>query len=184
LKENISIVKKEVTPSSDPSPSKICILNPMTQKLDCIKNGVVVESIDTTISPLQGVVWDIKLDVPRGTSYNEAPAWDTLRLEYDIPIYSNLGHFVQRFHEKLSIPSSIYLSSTNTISLFVEWAPRNNYGLASADGRAVGTGAYITKVDLKTRFIPNPNQEVELKTRFSGKSSFNKTLRFGIRREK
>lgn len=184
LRENIPTIKKDVTPSSDPSPSKFCLMNPVTQKLDCIKNGVVVESIDTTISPLQGVVWDIKLDVPRGTSYNEAPAWDTLRLEYDIPIYSNLGHFVQRFHEKLSIPSSIYLSSTNTISLFVEWAPRNNYGLASADGRAVGTGAYITKVDLKTRFIPNPNQEVELKTRFSGKSSFNKTLRFGIRREK
>lgn len=184
LRENIPTIKKDVTPSSDPSPSKFCLMNPVTQKLDCMKDGLIVETIDTTNSPLQGVVWEIKLEVPRGTSYNEAPAWDTLRLEYDIPIYSNLGHFVQRFHEKLSIPSSIYLSSTNTISLFVEWAPRNNYGLASADGRAVGTGAYITKVDLKTRFIPNPNQEVELKTRFSGKSSFNKTLRFGIRREK
>lgn len=183
LRENIPTIKKDVTPSSDPSPSKFCLMNPVTQKLDCMKDGLIVETIDTTNSPLQGVVWEIKLEVPRGTSYNEAPAWDTLRLEYDIPIYSNLGHFVQRFHEKLSIPSSIYLSSTNTISLFVEWAPRNNYGLASADGRAVGTGAYITKVDLKTKFIPNKNQDEELITRFSGKSSYNKTLRFGIRRK-
>jgi len=183
LRENIPTIKKDVTPSSDPSPSKFCLMNPVTQKLDCMKDGLIVETIDTTNSPLQGVVWEIKLEVPRGTPYNETPAWDSLQLEYDIPVYTNLGNFVQRFHKKLSIPSNVYLSSTGSISLFVEWAPRNNYGLASADGRAVGTGAYITKVDLKTKFIPNKNQDEELITRFSGKSSYNKTLRFGIRRK-
>lgn len=184
IRDDISTFKKEGTPSSDNSPSKTCLVNPMTQKLNCIKDGIMTEVIDTLTTPLQGVVWKIELDVPRGSGYSEAPAWDSLNLEYDVPIYTNLGHFVQRFNEKLSIPSSTYLSSTNTITLFIEWAPRNNVGITSVDGRAVATGAYIAKVDLKTKFIPNKNQDIEVMTRFSGKSSHEKTMRFGIRREK
>ena len=63
-----------------------------------MKDGLIVETIDTTNS-LQGVVWEIKLEVPRGTPYNETPAWDSLQLEYDISVYTNLGNFVQRFHK-------------------------------------------------------------------------------------
>jgi hypothetical protein len=175
LKSDVATIKKEVTPSTDPSPSRTCLQNPVTQKLDCIQDGIVVETRDTATSPLQGVVWEIKLDVPRGAAYNEAPAWDSLHLEYDIPIYTNLGTFVQRFRDRFSIPSNVYLSSTGTISLFVEWAPRTEVGLTSMEGRAVGTGVYVTKVDLKTEFLLNKKSE---------KASYDKTMRFGIRRVK
>lgn len=185
FREIISSIKKESESTSTyDKPSKLCLLNPLTQKLECIENGEIIEILDTNETPLTGVVWEIKLDVPRGTAINEPAAWDSLHFEYDIPIYSNLGHFVQRFQEKITISSDKYLSSTGTISLFLEWAPRKGEGLASSSGRAVGTGAYISKLDLKTKFVPNKNQDTDMIVRFSGKSSYKKTMRFGIRREK
>jgi len=183
LKDFVSQIKaNESSPYS--SPSRTCMYNYSSSKLDCFINNSLVESIDTTQNPLNGVVWEIKLDVPRGSANSEDPAWDSLLLQYDIPVYTNLGAFVQRFSEDLVIPSHSYFSSTGALSLFVEWAPRRSNSLLSVDKKNVGTGAYITKIDLKTKFFPNPNKDKETIERFSNKSTYDKTLRFGIQRKK
>ena len=68
--------------------------------------------------------------------------------------------------------------------LLVQWLSRCTRGIVSTDGRALGTGAYIAKIDIDAKFIPNENLEKEVQARFSSKDSYTKTQTFGIRRVK
>ncbi len=98
-----------------------------------------------------------------------------------MPFYTNLGNFVNRFHEKFELGPK-YLSSDNQVVIRVEWLSRCTKGLVSSDGKAIGTGAYIVKADIGTRFVPNPDGDAETVRRFSSKDSYKKTQTFGIRR--
>lgn len=159
---------------------RMYVLNPATHKLDLIQNGqVVAAGIDS--ASVQGAVWKIEMTVPRGSSGNEAPAWDSLRVKYNMPIYTNLGSYVNRLAGRYSVPSSVYLSSSGKIVFYVEWA-NTAVGLQSEQGRAVATGAYIYKLDMETQFVPNENSTNAQK--FSGKNSYDKTSTFGIKRVK
>ena len=159
---------------------RMYVLNPATHKLDLIQNGqVVAAGIDS--ASVQGAVWKIEMTVPRGSSGNEAPAWDSLRVKYNMPIYTNLGSYVNRLAGRYSVPSGVYLSSSGKIVFYVEWA-NTAVGLQSEQGRAVATGAYIYKLDIETQFVPNENSTNAQK--FSGKNSYDKTSTFGIKRVK
>ena len=100
---------------------RMYVLNPSTHKLDLIKGGqVVAEGIDS--ASVQGAVWKIEMTVPRGSISGEPAAWDSLRVKYNMPIYTNLGSFVNRLAGKYSVPSSLYLSSSGKVIFYVEWA--------------------------------------------------------------
>ena len=159
---------------------RMYVLNPATHKLDLIQNGqVVAMGIDS--ASVAGAVWKIEMTVPRGSSGNEAPAWDSLRVKYNMPIYTNLGNYVNRLAGRYSVPSGVYLSSSGKIVFYVEWA-NTAVGLQSEQGRAVATGAYIYKLDMETVFVPNENSTNAEK--FSGKNSYDKTSTFGVKRVK
>ncbi|MBR5411581.1 MAG: glycoside hydrolase family 9 protein [Fibrobacter sp.] len=159
---------------------RLYVLNPTTRKLDLIRDGqVIAQGIDTT--GIQGAIWKIEMTVPRGSAGGEPAAWDSLRVKYDMPIYSNLGSFVNRLSGKYIVPSAEYLSSSGKVIFYVEWA-NTQVGIQSEKGRAVATGAYIYKLQMETVFIANPNSENADK--FSNKNSYDKTSTFGVKRVK
>jgi hypothetical protein len=98
-----------------------------------------------------------------------------------MPIYSNLGSYVNRVSNKYSVASADYLSSSGKVIFYVEWA-NTDVGIQSEQGKAVATGAYIYKLQLETLFVPN--ERVQAADKFSGKDSYEKTSTFGIRRVK
>ena len=165
-----------------PDNIRMYVLNPTTHKLDLISDGQVVASgIDSMM--IQGAVWKIELTLPRGTMADGSAAWDSLRVKYNMPIYSNLGNFVNRLSGKFDVSSAEYLSTSGKIVFFVEWA-NTETGIVSEQGRAVATGAYIYKLQLENLFIPNPNADEETASKYSGKQSYDKTATFGIKRAK
>ncbi len=165
-----------------PDNIRMYVLNPTTHKLDLISDGqVVAAGIDSTM--IQGVVWRIELTLPRGTTADGSPAWDSLRVKYNMPIYSNLGSFVNRLSGKFDVSSIEYLSTSGKIVFFAEWA-NTDKGIVSEQGRAVATGAYIYKMQLESLFIPNPNADAETASKYSGKHPYDKTATFGVKREK
>lgn len=161
---------------------RLYVVNPKTQKLDMIVRGVVVaQGIDTT--QIQGAIWKMELTVPRGASAGEPAAWDTLAFKYDIPIYSNLGSYVNRVTGSFDVLPTEYFSADGKVIFYVEWA-NTEFGIQSEKGKTVATGAYIYKAQLECKFVPNASYDAETQDRFSGKSSFDKTETFGIRRMK
>jgi hypothetical protein len=176
-------------PSTLPSNKTInlYIVNPSNHKLDRIENGLVVQSgIDTTATPLTGVVWTMDLTVPRGGALNQPAYWRSLKVKYSLPIYTNMGSFVNRLSGSFTVDSDLYYSTNNKVTFFVEWVNAPNGGVRSQQGRAVGTGAYIYKAELECKFYPNsdPNLDEKTKKRFDTSDSYDKTESFGIRRVK
>ncbi len=162
---------------------RLYIVNPRTRTLDMVMNGQVVAS-DIDETSLQGALWKIELSVPRGAPGSESAAWDSLKFKYNIPIYSNLGSYVNRLAGSFTLSSSQYLSTGGKVEFYIEWASLLGTGIQSESGRAVGTGAYIYKAQLETIFIPNQEKDSETISKFSTKSSYDKTETFGIKRVK
>ena len=161
------------------------IVNPNNHKLDRIEKGVVVETgIDTTVTPLTGAIWMLDMTVPRGGALNEPAYWRSLQVKYNIPIYTNLGSYVNRATGNFTVNSDEYFSTSNKVTFFVEWVNAPVGGVRSQQGRAVGTGAYIYKAELECKFLPNPTLDMKTRERFDSKDSFEKTERFGIKRIK
>lgn len=164
------------------------VMNPTTNTLDRIVDGKIVASgIDT--SSIRGAVWKLDMQVPRGGSYNEACSWSNLKVKFNIPIYSNLGNFVNRLKDSFDVDPSKHLSSNNQLQFFVEWANKAPSGLRSKEGRAAGTGAYIYKAEISTKFTPNMSKsevasDAKVIKNFSSGDSFEQTKIFGIKREK
>lgn len=162
-------------------PFRLAVLNQETRTWDIFEKDVLVSQVDTAGFLFSGMIYDIDLGVPRGASFGESPAWKALNVHFDFPFYSNTGSFVNRYHQEILL-SPTYLSSDNQIIARLEWVSRCAKGLASENGRAVGTGAYIAKIEIKTHFVPNPDLDAETVKRFSSSDSFTKTQTFGIRR--
>lgn len=161
----------------------VYIVNPNNHKLDRIEKGVVVETgIDTAITPLTGAVWMLDMTVPRGGALNEPAYWRSLKVKYNIPIYSNLGSYVNRATGNFTVNSDEYFSTSNKVTFFVEWVNAPVGGVRSQQGRAVGTGAYIYKAELECKFLPNPDLDMKTRKRFDSKDTFEKTETFGIKR--
>lgn len=157
------------------------VLNPITHKLDLVENGnIIATGVDTL--GLSGALWKIELTVPRGASVGESTAWDSLRVKYNMPIYTNLGSFVNRLSGTINLTPQ-YLSSAGKVMLFAEWA-NIGAGVRAKDGRVVATGAYIYKLQLNTKFVPNANCDALTAKKFSSKNSYDKTGTFGIKRSK
>ena len=177
------------TPSFIPSQKTInvYVVNPANRKLDRIENGLVVQSgIDTTVTPLTGVVWTMDLTVPRGGALNQPAYWRSLKVKYNIPIYTNMGGYVNRASGTFTVDSDTYYSANNKVTFFVEWVNAPNGGVRSQQGKAVGTGAYIYKAELDCKFNPStdPNLDEKTKKRFDTSNTYDKTETFGIRRVK
>ena len=186
-------LKEQVTDISSSNPSLIpsdktinlYIVNPSSHKLDRIENGVVVQTgIDTSVTPLNGAVWTMDLTVPRGGAMNQPAYWRSLKVKYSLPIYTNMGSFVNRLAGSFTVDSDIYYSSNNKVTFYVEWVNAPNGGIRSQQGRAVGTGAYIYKAELDCKFLPNANLDQKTKERFDTSDSYDKTETFGIRRKR
>ena len=192
IKFNIHLENQVATVSaSSPSliPSKktmnIYVVNPSNHKLDRIEDGVVVQAgIDTNITPLTGAVWTLDMTVPRGGALNQPAYWRSLKVKYNIPIYTNLGSFVNRISGSFTVDSDTYYATNNKVIFFVEWVNAPKGGVRSQQGKAVGTGAYIYKAELECKFYPNPDQDEKTRSRFSTSNSYDKTETFGIRRIK
>ncbi|MCQ2054871.1 MAG: glycoside hydrolase family 9 protein [Fibrobacter sp.] len=186
MKEHLVKVNPATATATTNDPSiRMFIYNDQTHAFDLIdsKTGKVVKfGIDTTKTPFNGAVWAFDLSVPRGAAFNEPAAWSTLKFKYDIPIYTNLGTFVNRISGTYDITPEKYLTSKNKVSIFVEWTNTQGVGLRSQEGKAVGTGAYIYKAEIQTQFTPNPSTTEENKTRYNSRDSYDKTKIFGIKR--
>lgn len=162
---------------------RLYVLTPNTKKLDLIIGGQVVkQGIDST--EVQGAVWKINLTVPRGAANTEAPAWDSLKVKYNIPIYSNLGSYVNRLAGSFVVLPDTYFSNAGKVTFYAEWANMGGTGIQTENGRSVGTGAYIYKAQLECKFTPNRDKDPETVKKFSGKNSYDKTETFGIKRVK
>ena len=174
-------------PSLNPSNKTInlYIVNPVNHKLDRIEGDAVVQTgIDTMATPLNGIVWTMDLTVPRGGALNQPAYWRSLKVKYNIPIYTNIGNFVNRISGDFMVNSDAYYSTNNKITFFVEWVNAPKGGIRSNKGRAVGSGAYIYKAEMDCKFYPNPDLDQETKDRFDSSDSYEKTETFGIRRKK
>ena len=100
-----------------------------------------------------------------------------------------LGNFVNRLKDSFDVDPSKHLSSNNQLQFFVEWANKAPSGLRSKEGRAAGTGAYIYKAEISTKFTPNMSKsevasDAKVIKNFSSGDSFEQTKIFGIKREK
>ena len=158
------------------------MVDPKTDKLDLVENGqVVARGIDYSL--IQGAIWKIDMVVPRGAVAGQVAAWDTLLVKYNIPIYTNLGGYVNRLAGTFGISSASYLASSGKITLYAEWA-NTDVGIQSESGRTVSTGAYIYKAQLDCQFVPNKDADAETIAKFSSKSDFDKTGTMGIKRKK
>jgi len=188
VKSAVSNINSSIATATDKDPTmRLFIKNQASGKLDLIdtKTGLVLQKgIDTTVAPLTGAVWVFDLTVPRGAAKNEPAAWKSLQIKYDMPIYTNLGTFVNRISGNYDVTPEAYLSDNNKVTLYVEWTNTQNTGVRSKDGKAVGTGAYIYKAELKTKFIPSTTKDAKTQERFSAKDSYDKTRTFGIKRIK
>jgi hypothetical protein len=192
IKFDIHLQKPITTVSSaDPSliPSNktinLYVVNPSNHKLDRIEKGAVVQTgIDTTVTPLNGVVWTMDLTVPRGGSLNQPAYWRSLKVKYSLPIYTNMGSFVNRLSGTFTVDSDVYYSTNNKVTFFVEWVNAPKGGVRSQQGREIGTGAYIYKAELNCKFLPNADLDAKTKKRFESSNSYDKTETFGIRRLK
>ena len=160
---------------------RLLVLDQKSRKWDIYENGDFTTSADTADYAPGGMAFRLDMDVPRGAGIGEAPAWKAVALDIDLPIYTNLGGFVNRFHEKFTLAPK-YLSTDNQIVARIEWLSRRTKGPVSASGKAAGTGAYIVNAQIDTRFVPDPESDSETIRRFSSKDSYRKTQTFGIRR--
>jgi len=167
---------------------RLYVKNPSSNKYDLIQDGkVTLTGIDST--DIGGAIFDVKLSVPRGASLSTECAWSNLNVKFRIPIYSNLGSFVNRFNKSFNVDPKLYLTPNNQVEFVIEWANKAPSGIRSKDDRAVGTGAYIYKAEIETKFTPNMNNS-EVKgnpkviKNFSTKNSFEQKKTFGIKRTK
>ena len=186
LQEQVTTISA-ANPSLNPSDKtiNIYIVNPSNHKLDRIENETVVQTgIDTAQTPLNGVVWTMDMTIPRGGALNQDPYWRSMEFKYRIPIYTNMGSYVNRVAGSFTINSDTYLSTSNKVTFLVEWVNAPKGGVRSNKGRAVGTGAYIYKAELNCKFNPNPNLDEKTRDRFNSSDSYEKTETFGIRRKK
>ena len=164
------------------------IKNATTDKFDLIQKGKVTQTgIDST--DIGGAIFDVKMTVPRGSSIGDECAWDNLLVKFNIPIYSNLGNFVNRFNQSFNVDPKQYLNPNNQIVFAIEWANKTPSGIRSKDDRAVGTGAYIYKATIEAKFSPNMNNpdvkgDQKIIKNFSTKTTFDQSKRFGIKRAK
>ena len=171
-----------------PETMRFYVKNPASNKFDLIQNGnVTMAGIDST--DINGAIFDVKLTVPRGASFGEECAWEDLLVKIDIPIYSNLGSFVNRFHQSFHVNPKQYLMPNNHIEFVIEWANKSPSGLRSKEDRAVGTGAYIYKAEIETVFSPNMNNsevknDPKIAKNFSTKSALEQKETVGIKRRK
>ena len=189
LRETVNDVKSNNRSNVDVGETmRFYIKNPSSNKYDLIQNGkITLTGIDS--ASIGGAIFDVKLTVPRGASYGEECAWDNLLVKFNIPIYSNLGSFVNRFHNAFNVDPKQYLSTNNMVEFAIEWANKGPSGIRSKEDRAVGTGAYIYKAEIDATFSPNMNNpEVKNNAKtisnFSTKSSFEQRKTFGIKRTK
>ena len=164
------------------------VKNPSTNKFDLIQNDkVTLMGIDS--ADIGGAIFDVKLTVPRGASLGDECAWDNLLVKFNIPIYSNLGSFVNRFHRSFKVDPKQYLSPNNLVEFAIEWANKGTAGIRTNEDRAVGTGAFIYKAEIDATFSPNLNNpevkgDQKVINNFSTKTSFEQTKTFGIKRTK
>lgn len=159
------------------------VMNPTTKKLDLIVGGKATPTnLDSTA--LSGAVWKIEMTVPRGASSSEDPAWDTLKVRYNIPIYTNLGSYVNRVSGSFKVLPKQYLSTAGKVVFFTEWANMPKTGIQTESGRTAGTGAYIYKAQFDCKFSPNKTKDAATIKRFETSSSYDKTETFGIKRVK
>ncbi|MDY3921214.1 MAG: glycoside hydrolase family 9 protein [Hallerella porci] len=179
----------EISPTADEICSeenadfRLVVLNQENRKWEIFEKGQLVSSADTNGYIFDGMLYDVEMGIPRGTSIGSDPAWASILLDIDIPFYTNLGAFVNRYEDDFVLTPK-YLSTDNKVIMRVQWLSRCTRGIVSTDGRALGTGAYIAKIDIDAKFIPNENLEKEVQARFSSKDSYTKTQTFGIRRVK
>ncbi|MCF0222823.1 MAG: glycoside hydrolase family 9 protein [Fibrobacter sp.] len=174
-KEEVSLVQSNET-------IRIYVQDPGKSTINLIENGVVTQQgIDT--SSINGAIWRLELTVPRGTSVGKVAAWDSMKVTYKMPIYSNLGNYVNRLNTSFMVNPNQYLSSANKVVFYVEWANLLGSGIVAENKKTVATGAYIYKAEVETKFFTNPNTDPELASKFSSKSSYDKTGTFGIKRK-
>lgn len=168
---------------SDAPPFRLVVLNQETRKWDFYEKNTFLFSTDTNAYIFEGMLYDIDMGIPRGTSVGTSPAWKLVQFQFDIPFYTNLGSAVNRFKQDFSLTPK-YLSSDNKVVMRLQWLTRCTQGLVAENGRALGTGAYIAKIDIDAKFIPDETLGEDIVKRFSSKDSYTKTQTFGIRRIK
>ena len=172
---------EDLSPLPDADDMRLYILNLKTGELDLLEDG---ELVPAKIGPaeLRGAVWQIDA-IATGDVSDKSTAWDSIHVKYNLPIYSNMGIFVNRLSGSATIPTSPYISEFGKVVMFAEWA-NTEKGLVSSVNNAVATGAYIYKLHLNFKFFPREGLDEKTKKELFVKGSYDRTKIFGVRRVK
>ncbi|HSQ43035.1 MAG TPA: hypothetical protein VLM37_12215, partial [Fibrobacteraceae bacterium] len=131
-------------------------------------NSVVVGGLDTNEYKTQGPTIQLDIEIPTGVAYGEDPAWDSVQIDLEILIYTNLGGFVNKFNQTVTLRDGSYLDVDNTLHAQVEWTSQVGKGAVSENGRAVASGAYVGRAIVTTRTW-STNSDATLRLRFDDK---------------
>jgi hypothetical protein len=168
-------------------PFRITIMDPRKGTKDIWKAGkLVTTGIDTNGYKTQGPTFMVNLGIPRGSGYGEPAVWDSVRINIDILVYSNLGNYVNRVTQTIMLHDGDYLDSENRLRAQVEWTSQDGLGPVSSKGRVVGSGAYVGKALVSTQmWCINRRTDVATQLRYHNKkSSHSENWAFGYLRGK
>jgi hypothetical protein len=151
-----------------------------------------------------GPAMNLTIELPTGASFGQDPLWDMVILSLELQFFDNLGQYVNDFQYELVLLGQLkdseivrniykdlpiitakdYLDENDRLSLNIEWLVHSQKGLLSKTGRAIGTGAYVTKSSVKVEMLTNPRSGItgdEIEDMNESKS-FSDTRLFGFRR--
>jgi len=171
-------------PKTD-EPFRITFLNSNGTK-DIWKNGkIVTTGIDTMEYRTQGPTFLVSLGIPRGSGFGDPPVWDSVQVNMEILVYSNLGGYVNKIKQSFTLHNGAYYDNNNEIQMQVEWTNQGK-GPVSEQGRSVGSGAFVGRAEFSTLIFCNKSSlDPKVRARFNhNKSSQSSTWLFGYSRKK
>jgi hypothetical protein len=175
-------------PPEPNAPFRVSIINHRSGQEVFIKDGIqdTQNAADSSEVNHIGPTFEIKVALPSGSGRNEAPIWDSVTIHLDCIIYDNLGQFVNRFKESVTVASRALLSLNDEVVLLLEWNAMPGKGPVSQDGRSVGSGAYIGAMHIVTQMQTSSSKAGVTASNYQGlnsKKSSSNRLHFGyIRR--
>jgi len=151
---------------------RVVLFNAQTKQYDIWKNGVLIaEGIDTAGYHFQGPTFDFDITLPRGSAPHQPPAWDSVKANLEIFIFSNHGNYINRIQQDLVLRDGRYLGEGGRVHAYVEWVNPHGNGPTTDKGRVVGSGAYVGRVLIGGRMSAlSSAASSETRARFNGVS--------------
>ena len=105
-------------------------------------------------------------------------------ISFEMGLFNNMGSYVHGTKYKFNSKDvQDYISANNVLTLYLEWCAPEDFPV-SQDGKKIGTGPYIAKIDTKIlgHYVAKESDKGDNKAELKNSDSFTKT--FGFRRTK